>query len=253
MTPPAATKLPTTSDLLEVLVELHGKMGQTKYAYSARIAKYGVIGDAELRAAGTSATEKDVWKGQKASDVSLKLAGALTEYLDAEGDALANLRRRGMSEGSLRDFLGTYARLKADGDNVIGAAGYHRDDEMANLQSLMTIFSQEIFDHPDMDGLRSLKACMKSKWWKECHRVAAESVAEEVFRGLDLGSRPTDAPCYTPAWTPPVRDKIREVARRWRESPLWDATDVDFTSNNERTVKDFLTAHKFTSSYLEGR
>jgi hypothetical protein len=101
---------------------------------------------------------------------------------------------------------------------------------------------------------------MKSKWWKECHRVTAEAVSEEVFRGMDLPERPKDGLCYTPLWTDKVKGNIRQIAMRWRKSPLWDqpqSTDrskgVDFTNNNEATVKKFLADHNLTSRYLEGR
>ncbi len=248
-------KTPTTRELLPILVGLHGTVRQIQYAYSSKIAKYSVIGEAELDAALPGATEVDIWRGQKPSEVSLKIAGPLRNYLLESGDALENLQRRGLSEGSLKTFLEMYCRLKPDGSAAIGSTEYYRDAEMDNLQTLTRIFDEEIFDHPDMNGTRALSNCIKSKWWKECHRVCRESVANEIYHGLKLGSRPQDWPCYTPRWTNELTAKIRQIAIQWRQSPLWDqsTSDVDFTTNNERTVKEYLKTFGFDSFYLEGR
>lgn len=257
----AKKSAPDTKRLLEVLVRLHDDVRQIQYPYSAKVLKWGIISESEIEQAQRNdpdASEKTAWSGQKASDVSSRLAGALTRYVDQEGyrEKWVEL---GMPEGSWKTFLAFYCRLKAD-STPFKSDGYHRGDELENFMILVRIFDEEIFSSHAFAGSSNLSASLKSKWWKECHRVMAQAVCEEVYRGLDLPERPSDGICYTKSWDKSLQKKIRDVAKRWTKSPLWEQTQstdpndgVDFTSNNESTVKEFLAAHNFTSAYLEGR
>ncbi len=257
----ASVTKPDTTRLLEVLVRLHDDVRQIQYPYSAKVLKWGLIQHSEIEAvlkADPSASEQTLWAGHKKSDVAARLAGALTRYIDQEGYR-EKWMEAGLAEGSWKTFLSMYCRLKADA-TPFNSGGYHRNDELENLLSLVQILDEEVFSHPAMAGQTNLAASMKSKWWKECHRVFAEAVREEVYRGLGLAERPKEGLCYTPKWPTKVENDIRKIAQRWRKSPLWDqpqSTDrsrgVDFTNNNEATVKEFLVAHGFTTAYLEGR
>ena len=256
----SATK-PDTTRLLEVLVRLHDDVRQIQYPYSAKVLKYGLIQQSEIEEAleaDPDASEQTLWFGLKKTDVASRLAGALTHYIDQEGYR-EKWKEAGLAEGSWKTFLHLYCRLKAD-SAPFNSGEYYRNDELENLLSLVQILDEEVFSHPAMAGPTNLKVTMKSKWWKECHRVFAEAVREEVYRGLDLTERPKDGLCYTPEWPAKVKNAIRKIAQRWRKSPLWDqpqSTDkskgVDFTNNNEATVKEFLAAHGFSTAYLEGR
>src|SRR5262249_54216513 len=134
--------------------------------------------------------------------------------------------------------------------------------EMENLLSLVEILDEEVFGNPAISNdLTKLKVSFKSKWWKECHRVFSEAAGTVVYYKLDLSSRPGKI-CHTANWTKDVTNEIRKLAKRWTSCPIWEqpqSTDpnspsgVDFTSNNEATVKKYLNNNKFTTQYLEGR
>lgn len=256
---PAAT-LPTMTDLYELLVRLHGEVGQVQYPYSAKVLKWGIIRDSEIEEAlkaDPDASEQTAWADHKPGDVSLRLAGGLTAYVDQEGYR-EKWMDAGLAEGSWKTFLEAYCMLKPSATPFTDP-GYFRDKEMDNLVSLVKILDEEIFSHPDMKGPTQLKASFKSKWWKECHRVFAEAAQESVYRQLGLPSRPKYGLCHTPEWTDALKNEIRGLAKRWRTAKLWDqkqGTDpgeVDFTSNNEATVKMYLDRTGFTTHYLEGR
>ncbi len=253
--------VPNTTELYEVLVRLHDDVRQIQYPYSAKVLKWGIISTSEIEAAlkaDSDASEKTVWAGEKPTDVGGRIAGGLTAFIDQE-EYRDKWMKAGLAEGSWKTFLDQYCMLKASNE-PFNSDQYYRNTEMENLLTLVKILDAEIFSHPAMKGPTHLNASMKSKWWKECHRVFAEAVTEEVYRRLSLAERPKYGLCHTAEWTLDLKKAIREIAKRWRESPIWDKTQntnpsagVDFTSNNESTVKMFLGANKFTSKYLEGR
>lgn len=256
-----STKRPNTNRLLEVLVRLHDDVRQIQYPYSSKILKWGIISEEEIDAAkkvNANASERTVWEGLKPADVAARLAGGTTAYVDSEGQRLA-WAEKGLAEGSWKVFLSIFCFQKAASE-PFDSDEYYRNAELDNLLSLVRIMDEEIFNHAAMSSTPNLSASLKSKWWKECNRVFADAVKEEVYRGLNLPERPRDGICYTAPWPAALQGKIREIAARWRKAPIWDqpqSTDpnvgVDFTSNNESTIKQLLTANKFTTAYLEGR
>jgi hypothetical protein len=236
-------------------------VGQVKYPYSAKVLKWGIISSSEIEAAisvDPQASEQTVWQGEKTTDIAGRIAGGLTRFIDQEG-----FRQKwmdaGLAEGSWKVYLETYCLLKPSPE-PFNEPGYHRGDEMSNLLTLTQILDEEIFSNSAMAGSTMLSASMKSKWWKECHRVFVDSVEDEVYRSMKLPERPRGSACHTAEWNPATKAGVRKLAKRWVTSPVWDrpqSTDagkgVDFTSNNEATVKGFLVANKFTTSYLENR
>jgi hypothetical protein len=259
--PKTAVVIPDTNRLLEVLVRLHDDVRQIQYPYSAKVRKYGIISLSEIESAiarDPSASEVTVWTGQKATDVASRIAGGLTNFIDQEGYR-EKWVAQGMAEGSWKTFLSLYCRLKAD-STPFTSESYYRNFELENLLALIEILDDEIFSHSVMSHDSNHSAAFKSKWFKECHRILAEAVREEVYRSLKLPERPKEGLCYTPAWPKDLTAEIRKIAVRWRKSPLWEQKQstnpddgVDFTNNNEATVKQFLTTHNFTTAYLEGR
>jgi hypothetical protein len=253
---------PDTTRLYEILVRLHDDVRQIQYPYSAKALKWGIISHAEIERAleeDPNASEKATWTGQKPTDVAARLAGGLTRFIDVEGYR-EKWGEAGLAEGSWKTFLEMYCMLKAD-PTPFNSTEYYREAELTNLLSLVKILDDEIFSSPAMKGPTNLDASLKSKWWKECHRVFNDALVEEVYRTLSLDDRPKNGACHTPEWTPELHAAVRKVAKRWVACPLWDrpATSnpaeygVDFTSNNEATVKSFLRDNQFTSHYLEGR
>lgn len=255
------TKIPDTTRLYEVLVRLHDDVRQIQYPYSAKVLKWGIIKDSEIEAAlknNPDASERTVWAGEKPADVAVRIAGGLTAFIDQEGYR-EKWMEAGLAEGSWKVFLDQYCMLKADGIPFV-SDNYYRNTEMENLLALVRILDEEVFGNAAMNGPTRLSASFKSKWWKECHRVFSEAAGEEVYRRLNLDERPKSGICHSPEWTDELKGAIRTIAKRWVTSPIWDRpqsndpnTGVDFTSNNEATVKSFLTANKFTTHYLEGR
>ena len=250
---------PNTTQLLSVLVRLHDDVRQVQYPYSSKVLKWGIISESELIDAqqnNPQASEQDVWEGLQPPEVAARLAGGQTDYLDQAG-LRAKWVSQGMSEGSWKVFLSTYCYQKAatvpfDSDD------YYRGSELENLRVLAQIMDDEIFSSPKMLSTANRTATFKTKWWKECHRVFADALTQDIYYGLNLPSRPTDGVCYTPAWPKEVQIKVRDIAKRWAKSPLWDQPDsitkgVDFRANNELNVKTYLAANNFTSAYLEGR
>ncbi|CUR57288.1 hypothetical protein NOCA1120474 [metagenome] len=252
---------PTTTRLYETLVRLHDDVRQTQYPYSAKVLKWGIISESEIDDAlikDPDASEQTVWAGHKPADIASRLAGGLTAYVDQEGYRTLWMQA-GLAEGSWKTYIDTYCSLKARAEPFQDDA-YFRNAEMANFLSLTKILNEEVFSSRAMTGNTNLKVSLKSKWWKECHRVFADSVEEEVYRTMRLSERPRGAACHTPEWKKPTQAAIRKLAKRWVASPIWDrpqSTDsskgVDFTSNNEATIKSYLTRNKFTPNYLEGR
>jgi hypothetical protein len=252
---------PNTTRLYEVLVRLHDDVRQTQYPYSAKVLKWGIIRDSEIEAALKSnpdASERTVWAGEKPADVSGRIAGGLTAFIDQEGYR-EKWMEAGLAEGSWKVFLDEYCMMKAD-ISPFNSDSYFRNAEMENLLDLIKILDEEVFSSTAMSGPTRLPVSYKSKWWKECHRVFSEAVGEEVYRRLNLDERPKNGACHSPEWTDELKIAVREIAKRWVTSPLWDrpqsldpTAGVDFTSNNEATVKKFLSSNKFTTHYLEGR
>lgn len=257
-----AVTTPDTNRLYEILVRLHDDVRQIQYPYSAKALKWGIISHAEIERAmeeDDNASEKSTWIGQKPADVAARLAGGMTRFIDVEGYR-EQWVEAGLAEGSWKTFLEMYCMLKAD-SVPFNSPEYYREAELSNLLSLVKILHEEIFGTPAIKGPTNLGVSLKSKWWKECHRVFNDALVEEVYRGLKLEDRPKNGACHTPEWTPDLKKGIRKIAQRWASCPLWDrpATSnpmedgVDFTSNNEATVKAFLKENQFTSHYLEGR
>lgn len=255
-------RIPNTTRLYEVLVRLHDDVRQNQYPYSAKVLKYGIIRESEMDEASIedpNASEVTVWRGLKPTEVASRLAGAFTKFIDAERYR-TNWIEAGLSEGSWKIFLEMYCMLKAD-PAVFGSPEYVRDAEMDNLLTLVKIFDEEVFGTPAMKGEGNLKASLKSKWWKECHRMFNEALINKVFYRMELGVPPRYGACHTPEWTPTLKEEIRHMARNWARSPLWEQSQrqgnaglgVDFTSNNEANVKDFLREYHFNTLYLEGR
>jgi hypothetical protein len=257
----ATTAVPDTTRLYEVLVRLHDDVRQIQYPYSAKVLKWGIIKDSEIEEAlkaNKNASEKTVWEGEKPADIAARLAGGLTNFIDQEGFR-EKWKAAGLAEGSWKTFLEQYCMLKADAAPFT-SEDYFRNSEMENLLTLVEILDDEIFSHASMKGPTNLAASFKSKWWKECHRVFSEAIEEEVYRQLKLSERPKHGACHTAEWSPDLKTAIRTIAKRWTTCPLWDrpqsndpSVGVDFTSNNEATVKTFLSANQFTTLYLEGR
>lgn len=253
--------IPDTTRLYEVLVRLHDDVRQIQYPYSAKVLKWGIISESEIEQAlkeNPEASERTVWAGEKPTDVAARLAGSLTRFIDAEGYR-AKWVDDGLAEGSWKVFLGQYCMLRAD-PTPFASEDYHRNEEMENLLTLVKILDEEVFSNPAMQGPTNLKVSFKTKWWKECHRVFSEAIAQEVYHKLQLPERPKDGVCHTPEWTPELRAAIRLIAKRWATSPVWDRpqstnpeTGVDYTSNNEATIKKYLAGNKFTTHYLEDR
>jgi hypothetical protein len=257
---PAVVNAPTTTDLLELLVRLHADVRQIQYPYSAKILKWGIISDSEIESAlkdDPNASEQSVWTGERPADVAVRIAGGLTAFIDSDGYRQTWVQA-GLAEGSWKNFLEQYCMLKAS-PLPFNDTAYYRDFEMDNLSTLVAILDEEIFSNAAMKGPTRLSVSFKSKWWKECHRVFSDAVQEAVYRHLSLNYRPKWGLCYTPEWTDPLKAEIREIAKRWTTCPLWDRpqgtnpTEVDFTSNNEATVKMYLDRNSFTTHYLEGR
>lgn len=254
-------KLPTTTRLYETLVRLHDDVRQIQYPYSAKVLKWGIIRESEIDAAlkkDPKASEHTVWTGERAADVAVRIAGGLTAYIDQEGYR-ERWMEAGLAEGSWKTYLETYCLLKAS-QTPFDSESYYRNAELSNLLTLTKILDEEVFSNPAMKGHTMLSASFKSKWWKECHKIFADSLEDEVYRTMSLPERPRGNACHTTEWTDEVKAGIRKLAERWRTSPVWDRpqdTDpskgVDFTSNNESTVKAFLTNNQFTTHYLEGR
>lgn len=251
---------PNTTRLYEILVHLHDDVRQMQYPYSAKVLKWGIIRESEIeqaRLTDLNASEKTVWQGEKPADVSTRIAGGFTTYVDQE-DLRTDWVKAGLAEGSWKTFLEMYCMLKAD-PTPFESADYLREAEMENLLTLVKILNEEIFGTPEMKGPTMLSASLKSKWWKECHRVFSEAVETEVYAKQKLDNRPKDGACHTPEWNDETKKAVRELAKRWARCPLWDKPQstkddgVDFTSNNEATVKDFLRENSFTAHYLEGR
>lgn len=252
---------PDTNRLYELLVHLHDDVRQLQYPYSAKVLKWGIIGDQEIEQAlkaNPGASEQSVWVGLKPVDVSGRIAGLLTDRVDSQGTR-QKWGKAGLAEGSWRVFLDQYCLLKPVSE-PFKSDHYFRASEIDNLLALTSILDEEIFGHKAMHGPTMLKVSLKSKWWKECHRIFSEAVEEEVYRQLSLDERPKHGACHTAEWDDKLKRSIREIASRWRSAPVWDqpqSTDpsvgVDFTSNNEATVKSFLTKHGFTTNHLEGR
>lgn len=253
--------IPDTTRLYEVLVRLHDDVRQIQYPYSAKVLKWGLISEAEIEQAlkdNPNASEKTSWAGEKPTDVAARLAGSLTRFIDAEGYR-AKWVDAGLAEGSWKAFLGQYCMLKAD-PSPFTSDDYHRNNEMENLLTLVKVLDEEVFSTAAMQGPTHLDVSFKTKWWKECHRVFSEAIAQEVYHKLHLDERPKDGVCHTPEWTAELKAAIRVIAKRWVTSPLWDlpqstdpASGVDYTSNNEATIKKFLSSNKFTTHYLENR
>ncbi|KAA0974161.1 hypothetical protein FQ154_16085 [Paeniglutamicibacter gangotriensis] len=256
-----ALKTPDTTRLYEVLVRLHDDVRQIQYPYSAKVLKWGIIKEYEIEAAlklNPEASERTVYAGEKTTDVAARIAGGLTSFIDQEGYR-EKWMYDGLSEGSWKTFLEQYCMLKPD-TVPFNSEAYYRNAELENLLSLVKILDEEVFSSPAMRGPTRLSVSLKSKWWKECHRVFSEAVGEEVYRKLALDERPKNGACHTPEWKDDLKGAIREIAKRWVTSPIWDCAQstnpeegVDFTSNNEATVKKFLARNKFTTLYLEGR
>lgn len=250
---------PSSARLIDVLVGLHGSVGQTKYPYSARVLRFGVISEGELEEAlkdNPKASEVDIWAGLTATQKKERIAGQLTLRID-EDDYRKHWSEAGMAEGSWKEFLQSYCNLKAVREPIVGDR-YLRPDEVENLQTLMRIFDREVFTHKDMAGPTLLKASLKSKWWKECHRVFSNAAKVVIYNRMGLDSLPDDGICYSPTWDKATAVELKGMASRWRTSPLWQQvqgsdidTSVDFTSNNERQVKEFLQKHGFTEKYLQ--
>jgi len=204
------------------------------------------------------ASEKTVWVGNTPTEVAGKLAGGITTFVDQEGYR-EKWMKAGLAEGSWKTFLEQYCMLKAD-SVAFTSDDYYRNAEMENLLTLVQILDEEIFSSKAMKGATRLSVSFKSKWWKECHRIFSDAVMEEVYRGLKLKERPKLGLCHTPEWPDALKTAIRKIAKLWVTCPLWDKpqstdpnTGVDFTSNNEATVKKYLASNKFTTLYLEGR
>ena len=190
--------------------------------------------------------------------MAVRLAGAFTAFVDQDGYR-EKWMAAGLAEGSWKTFLEEYCFLKAD-PLPFNDKGYYRSIEMDNLLALVKILDAEVFSSPAMKGSTKLNASFKSKWWKECHRVFSEAVMEAVYRRLSLPERPRYGLCHTPEWTNPLKAEITTIAKRWTTCPLWErpqgsdpVTEVDFTSNNEATVKMYLSRNSFTTHFLEGR
>lgn len=87
----------------------------------------------------------------------------------------------------------------------------------------------------------------------------AEAAMEVVYWKLSLPERPKHGLCHTPEWPDDLKADLRKVAKRWATCPVWDRPqgtgpgEVDFTNNNEATVKTYLKDNGFTPHYLEGR
>ncbi|MCP3420355.1 hypothetical protein [Nocardioides pinisoli] len=256
-----AMQVPDTTDLYEVLVRLHDDVRQIQYPYSAKVLKWGIIKHSEIEDAlkkNPDASERTVWAGEKPADIAVRIAGGLTAFIDQEGYR-EKWMGAGLAEGSWKTFLDQYCLLKADATPFNDEDKNYRNAEMENLLSLIKILDEEVFSSPAMTGPTNLSVSFKSKWWKECHKVFSEAVRYEVYRSLKLPGLP-DKLCHTPEWTPELKGAIREIAKRWVTSPLWErsqssdpAVGVDFTSNNESSVKVFLSSNGFTTLYLEGR
>jgi len=255
-----SARRPDTKELFVLLVRLHDDVRQIQYPYSAKVLKWGIIQDSEIEdalKANPDASERTVWRGETAGDVAMRIAGGLTAFIDQDGYREKWLTA-GLSEGSWKTFLDQYCMLKAD-STPFNDSQYLRNAEMDNLLSLVKILDETIFSSPAMKGPTRLNVSFKSKWWKECHRVFSVAVTEPIYRQLGLSNRP-DKLCHTPEWTDNVKKEIREIAQRWVTCPIWERTQstnsqegVDFTNNNEATVKGFLSNNKFTTLYLEGR
>jgi hypothetical protein len=251
---------PDTVTLLNVLVRLHDDVRQTQYPYSQKIGKFGAIQEAEIRAAlktNPQASEKTVWSGETASSVALRLAGALQRAVDEDGAYRERWEHAGMPEGSWKFFLGLNCLLAADGTPFQDAA-YLRNEEATNLVSLCRILDEEVFGHAQISSSASnLRASFKSKWWKECHRVFAGAAALAIYHRMKLPEPPAHI-CHTAEWSDDVKAEVRKMATRWRTCALWDqkngknqsAHEVDFTSNNEATIRLELGKF-FTVSYLQ--
>lgn len=250
---------PGTTRLYEILVRLHDDVRQIQYPYSAKVLKWGIIRESEMEQAmknDPNASEKSVWLGEKPAIVAAKLAGAFTDFIDAEGYR-EKWMAAGLAEGSWKTFLELYCMLKAD-SAPFSSEEYLREYEMENLLSLVKILDEEVFGSTLMKGPTMLSASMKSKWWKECHKVFNEALINEVYYQLRLNERPKNGACHTPEWTEELKGQIRKIAKRWVACPLWDQPEdakggVDFTSNNERSVKEYMNQYQFTTHYLEGR
>jgi hypothetical protein len=253
--------IPNTNELYEMLVRLHAELRQTEYPYSAKVLKWGIIKDAEIEEAlaqDPDASEETVWSGLKPTDVASRLAGGITAYVDQEGYR-NKWMDAGLSEGSWKTFIELNCMLKPDPAPFNNEA-YLRNSEMENVLTLVKILDKEVFGHAAMKGATELSVSLKSKWWKECHKVFNEAATEAVYRGMKLPERPKSGICHTAEWTSGVKKEIGEIAARWRKHPLWDRPQnanpdagVDWTNNNEATIKVFLSKNNFTSSSLEGR
>ena len=252
-------RTPDTTRLLEVLVRLHDDIRQIQYPYSAKVRKWGAISESELEDAlelDPDASEKSVWSGLKTQEVASRISGAATNFLDQEG-----FRERwtdlGMSETSWQAFIREYVWLRPD-STPIRSDEYFRLVENENLLMLAKIFDREVVSHISSDD-GNLSACLKTKWWENCHSVFSNAVSEAVFRKLKLDDRPNPV-CYTPEWNDDVRNEVTKIAKRWRDAPIWKMTNgvdpgstVDFATNNAARVKELLKKHGFTTFYLEGR
>jgi hypothetical protein len=253
---------PSTTRLYEILVRLHDDVRQIQYPYSAKVLKWGIIRESEMeqaRKGDPNASEKTIWLGEKPAVVAAKLAGAFTDFIDSE-KYREKWMAAGLAEGSWKTFLELYCMLKAD-PAPFNSDEYLREYEMENLLTLIKILDEEVFGSPLMKGPTMLSASMKSKWWKECHKVFNEALSTAVYYKLQLPERPKNGACHTPEWTEDLKTEVRQIAKRWATCPLWDqpqsnsANDggVDFTNNNEAKVKSFLNEGQFTTHYLEGR
>jgi hypothetical protein len=252
--------LPNTDELYELLVRLHDDVRQIQYPYSAKVLKWGIISETEIEAAlaiDEKASEVTVWAGEKPPYVAARLAGGLTNFVDQEGYR-QKWMEAGLAEGSWRNFLEQYCMLKAS-PVPFKDPGYLRQPEMENLLALVEILDHEIFSNAVMSGPTQVTASFKSKWWKECHRIFAEAAMEAVYRRMDLSERPKHGLCHTPEWNAELKSELRDIAKRWATSRVWDQPqgtgqgEVDFTNNNEATVKKYLKENGFTTHYLEGR
>jgi hypothetical protein len=246
------SQLPTEAQMFDIIARLHTETPQQKYQYSNRVLTYARIGMDEMRDAlrvDPDVTEAQVWRDMKAREVSDRLAGRLTDIADEHG-----FRERwhsaGLSEGSWTLILNTYCNLKPL-DIPISHEDHLRANEEANFVTLLGIFDQEIFGHLS-DPEDGMKNVVKSKWWKECHRVFHASMAVVVRDRMDLDNSPKNL-CYALEWNSAVIKRLTTGARRIRESNIWDERDietVDFTANNERVVKKYLTKYGITEAAL---
>ncbi|MEB3204634.1 MAG: hypothetical protein VKP57_08030 [Candidatus Sericytochromatia bacterium] len=243
---------PSRKKLYDVLVRLHGEVRQAQYPYSATAKKWGIIGEDELLAlkSNPNATERDVWRGITGKDISLRIAGKLTNFID---ERQPNLRRewkeRGLAEGSWKVFLQTYCLLEV-ADQGINKPDYLRDAEFENLETFAKIIDDEIFKKIDAHSRHQYS--LKTKWWKECHKRIVVSTIEAVHRGTPGGDRPK-SPCHHLRWSPGTVAEIRGIVGRWRDCDIWNSSTIDFTSNNEKTIHGLLQANGFTEMYLEDR